>query len=72
MKYDINSKNYLGSTEDMTGRTVQGFKIEKDIHIVYDINLDTEWVTTKPIEEVLKNIDDYLFTPYAVFVAKYL
>ncbi len=72
MSYNINSEEFLGTSTDMTGKIVNGFKIGDDIHIVYDIGSDKEWATSKPLKTIINRIDDYLFTPYASFAGEFL
>ncbi len=55
---------YLGSDEDMAKHKFDAYKVDDEIHIVYE----SGYVTTKNIQQVKENIDKYLWTPYVMFV----
>lgn len=55
---------YLGSSEDMAHHKFDAYRVDDEIHIVYE----SGHVATKNIQEVRDNMDKYLWTPYVMFV----
>ena len=65
-----NESNYLGSSQDMTGKKVNGFLDNGYIHIVYNLNTPEEHYSTKLLEDIEVDMDKYLWTPYATFASR--
>ena len=63
---DYGKGEYLGSGEDMAKHKYDAYKVDDEIHIVYE----NAHVATKNIEEVKDNIDDYLQTPFIEWAMK--
>ncbi|EIF51366.1 hypothetical protein [Sulfurovum sp. AR] len=55
---------YLGSGEDMAKHKFDAYRVNDEIHIVYESGN----VATQNIHEVKDNMDKYLWTPYVMFV----
>ena len=65
--YDIESEAYLGDGEDAAHRPFHAFRIDQEIHIVYHLGQQNQHVAKADIHKVSRNIDDYLWTPFAQF-----
>ena len=61
---DYGKGEYLGSDEDMAHHKFDAYRVDNEIHIVYEGG----YVTTKNIQEVKENMDKYLWTPYVMFI----
>jgi hypothetical protein len=72
IEYNKNSEEYLGGTNDLAGTHVDGFNFDGTIHLVYDLGTDEEFVSTKELSVIKKDIDSYLWTPYGEFAAQFL
>ena len=68
MKYNKTSKTFLGESTDMTNHHFCAFKIDQEIHIVYNINTLEQHVSKEKIQIIQNNINNYLWTPYAQFI----
>lgn len=68
MKYDTNGEAYLGSCQDMSKRHVDAFLLDDEIHLVYRLGLEDEYVTKEKVEKIKADPDSYLWTPYASFI----
>jgi len=67
MKYSTKDKEFIGETHDMTNNKCYGFSKDGYIHIVYNIGEETERVTKEKIDIIKNNLDDYAWTPFAIF-----
>jgi len=67
--YNIDNDNYLGSAKDMSGKEVQGFRVDEEIHLVYHNNTPELYSTSASITEIKSDLDKYLWTPYAAFAS---
>jgi len=67
-KYDKSSESFLETSVDFANNTYEAFKIDDEIHIVYNIGTEKEYVTTKKISKIINYMDDYLWTPYIKYV----
>lgn len=67
--YSKTNTNYLGSVVDMAQDPVDGFYIEDTIHIIWNLGSDDERIDIKLLSDIIFNIDDYMWTPFAIFAA---
>ena len=51
---------FLGSGEDMAHHTYDAYKVDDEIHIVYE----NEHVASEKIDNIQGDMDKYLWTPY--------
>ncbi|MDQ6995343.1 MAG: hypothetical protein Q9M18_07085 [Mariprofundaceae bacterium] len=65
--YDIENETYLGAGKDAAHHSFHAFLIDKEIHIVYSLGQQNQHVAKADIEKVSRNIDDYIWTPFAQF-----
>jgi len=70
MKYNKKQHKYLGKTNDSTDKEVDGFLIEGNVHIVYDLDKPDQFNTSRPLKELINNEDKFMWTPYAIFGSK--
>lgn len=56
----------LGSAKDMAHHNFTAYQVEDEMYIVYDNGHST----SKKIQEIKENIDEYLYTPYVLFIHK--
>lgn len=68
MTYSIDNKSYLGKTQDMSHKEIHGFNIDNNIHLVHDLNKETETSQYENIDKIKNNPDAYIWTPYSDFV----
>ena len=61
---DYGKGEYLGSNEDMAHHKFDAYKVDDEIHIVYEGG----HVAIEKIQKVKDDIDKYLWTPYVMFV----
>ncbi len=61
---DYGKGEYLGSGEDMAHHKYDAYKVEDEIHIVYE----SGHTATKNIQIVKDNMDDHLWTPFIVWI----
>ena len=61
---DYGKGEYLGSNEDMAHHKFDAYKVEDEIHIVYE----GDHVMIEKIQKVKEDMDKYLWTPYVMFV----
>ena len=54
---------FLGSGKDMAKHDFDAYKVENEIHIVYEGGT----VMTEKIENISQNPDEYLWTPFAQY-----
>lgn len=55
---------YLGSGKDMAHHAFDAYRVDDEIHIVYE----NKTVATEKIQNVSNNPDKYLWTPFVQFV----
>ena len=67
-EYNINSDNYLGSGKDCAGHHFCAFLFSNEYHIVYNIGTPDEYITFESQETIYRNLENYLWTPYAQFI----
>jgi len=60
-----NKTNYLGSSIDMTKKSYKAYKIDDEIHLVYD---GYDCVSKEKIQKIKENLDAYLWTPFIEWV----
>jgi len=65
--YDIKSKDYLGVGEDAAHHPFHAFRIDQEIHIVYDLCQENQHVAKADVHKVSSKPDKYLWTPFAQF-----
>lgn len=58
---------YLGSGEDAAHHSFQAFRIDHEIHVVYNLGEPNQHVATADAAAVSSNPDKYLWTPFAQF-----
>lgn len=61
---DYGKGEYLGSGADMAHHTYDAYKVEDEIHIVYQ----SGHVVTKNIQTIKDNMDIHLWTPFVEWV----
>ncbi len=62
-KYEVENAEYLHSTEDMAHHTVDGYKVDDEIHLVYENGT----VAIAKISEIHTKTDKFLWTPFIEF-----
>lgn len=68
MDYNKNSQNYKGQTFDCANHLVDVFADSSEIHAVYHLNEESQYIAKEDISAIIKEPDKYLFTPYIEFV----
>jgi len=61
---DYDKGIYLGSNEDMAHHKFDAYKVDDEIHIVYE----SGHIAREKIQKVKDDMDKYLWTPYVMFV----
>jgi hypothetical protein len=61
---DYGKGKYLGSGEDMAKHRFDAYRVDDEIHIVYE----SANVATQNIQEIKDNMDKYLWTPFVEWV----
>ena len=61
---DYGKGEYLGSNKDMAHHKFDAYKVDDEIHIVYE----SGHVAIEKIQKIKDNEDDYLWTPYVMFI----
>ena len=61
---DYDKGIYSGSNEDMAHNKFDAYKLDDEIHIVYEGG----YVAIEKIQKVKDDMDKYLWTPYVMFV----
>ena len=61
---DYGKGEYLGSNEDMAHHKFDAYKVDDEIHIVYEGG----HTAIEKIQKVKDNMDAYLWTPYVMFI----
>jgi len=61
---DYGKGEYLGSDEDMAHHKFDAYKVDDEIHIVYE----SGYAAIEKIQKVKDDMDKYLWTPYVMFV----
>lgn len=64
--YKLDSPYFIGSGFDNYG-AFHSFKIDNDIHIVYNIDTPKQFITTLSLTELKRNPDKYILTPFAFY-----
>jgi len=59
---------FLGESSDSAKHPFCAFKINEEIHIVYDIGTPEEYSTKAKISTIYQDPHKYLWTPYAQYV----
>ncbi len=70
MIYDKNSPSYLGQTNDMTKKIVDGFLVEDSIYVVYNLNTEEQFITSHTVQEIEEDADKFMWTPYSIFISR--
>ena len=55
---------YLGSGEDMAHHKFDAYRVDDEIHIVYE----SGYAAIENIQKIKDDMDKYLWTPYVMFV----
>ncbi|NOR54798.1 MAG: hypothetical protein GQ531_01175 [Sulfurovum sp.] len=61
---DYGKGEYLGSGEDMAHHKFDAYRVDDEIHIVYE----SGYSAIENIQKIKDNMDKYLWTPYVMFV----
>ena len=61
---DYGKGEYLGSNEDMAHHKFDAYKVDDEIHIVYE----SGHVAIEKIQKVKDDMDKYLWTPYVMVI----
>jgi hypothetical protein len=61
---DYSKSEHLGSGKDMAHHKYDAYKVDDEIHIVYE----NGHVATKNIQIVKDNMDEHLWTPFVEWV----
>jgi len=61
---DYGKGEFLGSSQDMSHHTFDAYKVDDELHLVYEQG----HAMIEKIQKVRDNMDDYLWTPYVMFV----
>jgi len=70
--YDIESEAYLGAGQDMAHHPFHAFRVDQEIHIVYHLGEQDQYVAKEDVHKVSSNPDKYLWTPFVQFVPRKL
>jgi hypothetical protein len=70
MKYDKSEPNFLGKCDDYAGNEVHAFEVEDEMHLVRHYGKVNERIAKEKIADIISEPDEYLFTPYALFMHK--
>lgn len=65
--YDKESEAYPGAGEDVAHHSFHAFRVEQEIHVVYNLDEPNQHVAKADVYEVSSNPDKYLWTPFAQF-----
>jgi hypothetical protein len=60
-----NETSYLGDGVDMAKKSYKAYKIDDEIHLVYD---GYDSVSKEKIQKIKENLDEYLWTPFIEWV----
>ncbi len=66
--YNIKNDEYLGEGKDAANHPFHAFKIDDEIHIVYNMNESNQTVAVEKIETVRNNPSHYMWTPYIEYM----
>jgi hypothetical protein len=70
MIYNKKDDTYLGHTEDMAHKQVEGFLIDEKIHIVYNLGEENQYSTARPLIDIERDVDKYIWSPYAILATR--
>jgi len=62
-KYEVENAEYLHSTTDMAHHVVDGYKVNDEIHLVYENDV----IAIEKINKIKDNPDYYLWSPFIEF-----
>lgn len=70
MKYDVHNDNFLGHGFDCANHHLDAFRVNDEMHIVYNLNEETQYSAIAFIDDIQHNPQKYLWTPYIMFIDK--
>lgn len=70
MNYSKQSSDYKGTFYDNVKRPVDGFIIDQQIHLVYNLGEFNQTSSIRTIEEIKKDENSFLWTPYLEVLVK--
>jgi hypothetical protein len=68
--YNKDSPEYKGTALDNNGRRVDGFIIDENVHVVYNLGEPNQFSSYKSLHEIRQSPDLFLWAPYIYFCDK--
>ena len=65
----MKGRTYLGTVKDNNSKVIDVYRTETTIELVHNKDEHNEFTSSKNIDDIRNNLDDYLWTPYAEAVS---